>query len=449
MRTARTRGRRSVAVTTIFIAAWWAGVGWMARQPAPWAVTLTSPAFALGLLWLYLGVWQWALARAHDRRRVWLRAITLTAVSLLGVGILEAPAAAGWIDYAAIRGALTGEWGGPADDFVEDPALTFRRPPLSHWSGWPRSSMAQVFNLPIRSTYRQTFSTDARGFRNRVAVDHADIALIGDSYVEGAYVSDEETAAVRLQDQTHVPVVNLGVSGYGTLQEEIVFTRYALPLTPRMVVWFFFEGNDLDDDEALEDMMAYRRGVRAPHVAEPWSSVMRRFVDRSLTWNAFRELRRISEPAVPNAIDSVGWFHDASGRERPLMFYDFYSTRSFGDYERARFEIAKAAFLRAAAVARARGIHLVLSYVPIKFRVYGDLCRYPSGSRCPLWRPWDLERAFAAFCRENGIDYLPLTGAMREAAGRGEVLYAPEDSHWSADGHRFVARLIEQRWHSY
>jgi len=441
------RGSRLTAgLWTIFILFWWVATAFIARLPSVWAVTITSPAFALGLLWIYIGVWNVALVRAQNPRIVWMRAITVTIVSVLGLVLLEAPAAGGWLDYAAVRGALTGAWHGPADDFVDDPVLSFRRPPLSHWSGFPQSAMAQVFNLPIHSAYRQTFSTDARGFRNPAALDRADIAIIGDSYVEGAYVSDEETVAVRLGELTHAKVANLGVSGYGTLQEEIIFDRYALPLHPRMVVWFFFEGNDLDDDQSFEDMMLYEDGVRKPRVAEPWNATFRRLRARSLTWNAFEELRQISDPLVPNAIDSAGWFRDATGNERELLFFDFYATRQLGPFERARLEKAEAAFLRVAARCRERGIRLVVGYVPIKFRVYGSLCSYPAGSRCPQWHPWDLESLFAAFCRENGIEYMPLTEPMRQAASAGAVLYAPEDSHWSSDGHRFVAGLIQERW---
>jgi len=429
----------------MFITVWWLAVAWIARRPTPWAVRLTNPAFALAALWTYIGAWHLAIMRARDPRRMRLRAFTLTIASLLGLALLEAPAFGGWIDYANVRGALTGAWEGPAEDFVDDPVLSFRRPPLSHWAGWPQSNMAQIFNLPIRSAYRQTFSTDARGFRNAQTVDSADIALIGDSYVEGAYVSDDETVAVRLQALTGRPVVNLGVSGYGTLQEELVFEQFALPLHPRLIVWFFFEGNDLDDDQSFEDTLAYQRGVRSPVTKEPWATEWRRARDRSLSWNAFMELRKVSEPLVPNAIDTVGWFRDGLGRQQPFVFFDFYATRTLGSFERARFEKTKATFLRAAAIARERGIRLVLSYVPIKFRVYGDLCAYPQGSRCPSWHPWELERLFADFCRENGIEYLPLTAPMRAAASTGAVLYAAEDSHWSVAGHRFVAELVQQR----
>src|SRR5207244_1797956 len=159
--------------------------------------------------------------------------------------------------------------------------------------GYPRSDMAQKFNLPIRSTYLQTFSTDARGFRNAADLDRAELALVGDSYVEGAYVSDNETAAVRLGALTGHTVVNLGVSGYGTT--------------------------------------------------------------------------------------------------RRLYFYGFDATREIGEYERDRFEVTKATFVRINALCRARGVRLIVFYIPMKFRVYGSFCRFPAGSPCPAWHPWDLE----------------------------------------------------------
>jgi hypothetical protein len=35
---------------------------------------------------------------------------------------------------------------------------------------------------------------------------------------------------------------------------------------------------------------------------------------------------------------------------------------------------------------------------------------------------------------------------MRAAAPEGRLLYAPEDSHWNAAGHRFVAEQVREAW---
>ena len=420
----------------------WVAAAWLGRQQAPWAIRWTTPAFAAALVGTYVAGWGIAYGRSRTRRRTVFRAMAFTVSALAGLVVLEAPAVVGTIDYSRIRGALTGRWNGPEDDFVLDHELSFRRPPHARWSGWPRSNMAQVFNLPLRSTYRQTFSTDGRGFRNPTDLNHADVALVGDSYVEGAYVSDEETAAVRLHEVTGQAVVNLGVSGYGTLQELKILEKYAVPLGPHLVAWFFFEGNDFDDDQQYENAMAYERGVPAPPAIESRALKWREFVNRSLTVNAFMQLREVLDPIVPNAVDSIGWFRDRDGNSHRFYFYDFYATRELGDYERERFEATKAALRKGSEICRAHGVRLVVFYVPIKFRVYGDLCTFPPGSPCARWHPWDLETQFATFCREAGLEFVSVTDAMRRAAIAGEVVYAPEDSHWSAAGHRLVARLI-------
>ena len=431
----------------LLVAPWWAATAWLARQAAPWAIELTSPAFAAGLVWTYFGAWCAAALRSRDKDRVVFRALAVTGSLGLCLVLLEVPAAAGWIDYARVRAALIGNWDGPAEDFVNDHDYSFRRPPNARWAGRPRSGMAQYFNLPIYSPYRQTFTTDSQGFRNLADLKHADVAFVGDSYVEGAYVSDEETAAVRLHDITGLTVANLGVSGYGSLQELKVLEQYAVPLKPRLVAWFFFEGNDLDDDENFEDAMAYERGVPAPS-APPRAMRWRAFLDRSFTVNTFLQLRAMGDRLVPNAIDSFGWFRDQAGRSRRLYFFDFYATRTFGSYEQERFEVTKAAFRKGAALCRAQGIQLVVFYVPIKFRVYGDVCTFPAGSPCVKWHPWNLEERFAAFSRDAGIDFVSLTGPLKRAAAAGEVVYAPEDSHWSAAGHELAARQVASAWAS-
>ncbi|MEO8256767.1 MAG: hypothetical protein ABI868_05400 [Acidobacteriota bacterium] len=435
--------RLAVLGWLVAVLAWWGGTAWLARQPAPLAIRLTNPAFAAGLLWTVV-VAAWLIVRgARNRRLMLFRAAAAALAGFACLLVFEAAAAAGLIDFHTIRTLLAGDIDERSIAFRNDHELSFRRPAHAHTSGRPRSNMAEMFNLPIRSPYVQTFSTDGRGFRNAVDLTSADVALIGDSYIEGAYVSDEETAAVRLQERLGRPVVNLGVSGYGSLQEAKVLEKYAVPLHPKLVAWFFFEGNDFDDDQAFENSMAYERGVPPPvdapaAPAQKW----RGFVDRSFTNNAFMQLRNWLDFLIPNGIDSFGWFHDRDGALHRMYFYDFYATRTLEEYEVQRFEATKAAFRRGAEICRQHGIRLVAVYIPIKFRVYGNLCTYPSGSPCVRWKPWPLEARFAAFTRAAGIEFLSLTAPMHRAGASGHVVYAPEDSHWSAEGHRLVAGEI-------
>jgi hypothetical protein len=268
--------------TTIAVggaALWWIATAAAARLARPGLAGATDMAFMLGLLWTYVAAAGVVMARARTPQIAVFRVAAMTLALLVGLLALEAAAAASLIDYQRVREALTGSQG-PEVPFIDDKDLLFRRAPDARWTGRPRTDMAAYFNLPFRSPRPLTFSTDHRGFRNAETLERADIALLGDSYVEGITVSDTETAAAQLHSLTGAPVVDLGVSGFGTLQELTVLRQIAVPMHPKLVAWFFFEGNDLDDDENFEDAMAFvappAGKAAAPPLAQRWRSFTRR-----------------------------------------------------------------------------------------------------------------------------------------------------------------------------
>ena len=439
---------RGVACLVLLDGLYWAATAWLARDIRPWAIRLTDGAIGLGLVLTYATAW-WAVAlwRGSGRATA-VRAIATTLVGVETLVLVELPALGHRLDYSEVLSAALGEWKGPATDFVTDPELVYRRPPHVRWRGRPRSDMARVWNLPVRAPRPQVFTTDARGFRNRRELTRADVALVGDSFVEGAYVSDDETSAVALESSIQAVVANLGQSGYGTLQELKVIEKVALDLHPRTLVWFFFEGNDLYDDAAYEDALAYYRAHGTLASPPSWTPDLHRFAAASFSVNAFHLFRRLADPIFPNEVASIGWFQAAGGESRSLYFYADAALR-WDAYEGARFEKTKAAFLRGRDEAAGRGIRLLVVFIPTKFRVYGDYCGFPPGSPCLSWHPWRLPEALADFCRHEGIDLLDLTEPMRGAAAAGRLLYAAEDSHWSAEGHRFVAGLLADDWRAH
>lgn len=419
----------------------WAVAAWLGRTSRPWSGTLTDVAFATALMLTYAATFALSALWTRSRRLVTLRAAATTLTVLAMVLLAELPALFGRVDYGRLFRVASGEWTGPATSFINDPVLAWSRPAHHSWSGRPRSDMAVAFNLPVRASYQLSFTTDARGFRNRSDRGQADVVFLGDSYVEGAYVSDDETAAEQLERLSGWSVQNLGRSGYGTLQELEVLRLHALRLRPRAVAWFFYEGNDLYDDETYENALGYLREHGSYAGALRLGMDMRHFPEASLSVNAFHSLRRAFDPLVPVSAPRFGLFRRPGAAGVKLYFYKDGALR-FGEFEVQRFAKAQDAFRRGAALLREKGVALQLVFVPSKFRVYGSRCDFPEGSPCVSWRLWDLEARFERFCSSQGLPLLNLTASMRDAAATGQVLYAPEDSHWNAAGHRFVAGLL-------
>ncbi len=403
----------------------------------------TELCFGTGLALTYVALW--AIVTIWSRvqpRQALLRALAATLTLVVLLVLLELPVIFGVVSYASILEAT-----GITDAFVSDADLSFRRPAGQHWTGQIRGDVISAWNLPSRHPRQISFTTDARGFRNRLTRERADVVLIGDSYVEGWYVSDHETSAAVLEQRLDRPVSNLGVSGFGTLQQLVVLRRYALPQRPKLVVWFFFEGNDLYDDQEFENMLVYLEDHDIGGLgAEPSSGVDWPLLRHaSFVANTYGLLRRTAHPLIHKALPAHGWYRDQDGVPRRLFYYN-YAALPFTDYEQERFKTTKAAFREGRELARAHGVAVVLVFVPMKFRVYGEWCSFAPNSPCQHWRPWDLPTRFASFCAEESFECVDLSVAMGGAAATGRLFYAPEDSHWNPAGHAFVADQVLSVW---
>jgi len=71
--------------------------------------------------------------------------------------------------------------------------------------------------------------------------------LIGDSFVQGSCVQPGEDFASQIRFFTKQSALNLGMSGNGPLIELATLKEYAAEKNPKIVLWFYFERNDLED----------------------------------------------------------------------------------------------------------------------------------------------------------------------------------------------------------
>src|SRR5262245_38664455 len=177
------------------LALMWAGVSMLARRTGRPAAFVMAVLTALVLT--YLLTWAWAIAISRARRRTFFRGLRTTLTLLIILVCLEAPAALNLVHW----GMLFQRWVGEEDHFttafVSDPELAFRRRPHDHWSGQPRRDIEASDRPPSQREPIQ-FTTDHWGYRNVTDLEHADVVLIGDSFIEGYHVSDEQTAARAL-----------------------------------------------------------------------------------------------------------------------------------------------------------------------------------------------------------------------------------------------------------
>ena len=93
------------------------------------------------------------------------------------------------------------------------------------------------------------YASDEHGFHNPQGVWSAapmDIVAVGDSYTQGHCVASD-TNFVALIRQRYPRTLNLGINGQGPLMTLATLRDYGPSLQPKVVLWFFFEGNDMTD----------------------------------------------------------------------------------------------------------------------------------------------------------------------------------------------------------
>ena len=103
-----------------------------------------------------------------------------------------------------------------------------------------------------------TYRSDEHGFNNppgQWQADRVDLAAVGDSYLLGYGVEPERNMAGILR--RNGSTLSLAMAGNGPLVELASIREYLPAFTPRHVLWFYYEGNDLLNlrEEAAESLL--------------------------------------------------------------------------------------------------------------------------------------------------------------------------------------------------
>jgi hypothetical protein len=114
---------------------------------------------------------------------------------------------------------------------------------------WPIGSQSGLHQTACYSS--EDIQINSHGMRDRersLAGTAPRIALIGDSFLQGLQVADEQTVSRRLESRLGVEVLNFGVSSVGTAVELLAFEKRVLPFGPDATILLFFPGNDPADN---------------------------------------------------------------------------------------------------------------------------------------------------------------------------------------------------------
>lgn len=329
--------------------------------------------------------------------------------------------------------------------------------------GWRKRPGAHV--TYHRREYTTEVSINAHGLRGPDRAYQAPpgtfrVLALGDSFVEGYSVSQDETVTARLErlltgPRCRVQVLNGGTAAYSTDQEYLFYREEGSRYSPQVVLLFLYYNDILANTikmfwGASKPLLVDEGGVLvvsnypvpAPH-KHPTVDRAREPIHGSALWNWTKDRLATGAPRLFNRLARLGLWDPIGGEEVEVQM------RVYKRRRRREIEAAWNAtdrILRALErEAAARHARLALVYVPSRMEVSDrdwELTKLSYG----LNGRWDrglVARRVAQMARSEGVPLLDLTPALR-ASDRGILgePYYVHDGHWNRLGHQVAARAV-------
>lgn len=336
--------------------------------------------------------------------------------------------------------------------------------------------------------FRIVVRTNSQGYRD---VNHAlekppgvfRVVLLGDSYMQAAQVEWENAFSYLLEQALSdrgVEVVNLGMGGYGTVQQWIQLEAEGLKYHPDLVLLAIYPENDFHNNsltlsrvmwgkdsfrffgrpyamaaekenelDFIKPDVSLLEALRDERAAASEKAKRLRWVDaltESVTGETFKRIRRSLRQKVrtpgedPNIHLGVylSNFDPSLNPNSPFSSQDY--TAAWND---AR-EVTRRIIHAFGVLSNEEELPLAVFTVPSKLQVEPEV-----GERVTRAYPafhLDLERPqndLAEWTRTADLPFLDLVPIFREAHHNGRRLnFALSDSHWNAEGHRLAAESV-------
>lgn len=339
-------------------------------------------------------------------------------------------------------------------------------------------------DIPLRLT------TDANGFRNPPApqnkniLPHYDMVAVGDSFVAGSNISDDQTWSALLAKATNQTIYNLGVGGSGPPTYLSNYIYFGLNLKPRVALFMIYEGNDFKEDVVLVDTpSASSESDTTKKSSEP--SLSQRMGDhfsqafesspvtkglKRLSQDLFEKLG--STRPVPRYQEKLGFMPIAITHDNVTQHYSFdpkrvvYLNYSKDEFTNSPEWKATAKILEhIIALSLEHNIKPVFIYAPstphvvmplVKDKIPAEQLHYfisRKQKRLPpadelkqqIYDNLDTEQnVVLELCRAQNIDCVALTDALQRETANGVQTYFTYDQHWTPNGQRIAAETIEK-----
>ena len=289
------------------------------------------------------------------------------------------------------------------------------------------------------------------------------VALLGDSFVFAASIDYENTFAGLMnryfkEKKQPVEVIDMGVDGYGTIEELLVYEHEARKLKPDLVVLCFYVGNDLHNNYPPREHFPGYELENGELVAVPFEvRAFRRNVVRDFLRHHVRIYSYLPD-LWRGFVTNLELKFSKKKKEKRLAEnqaqYEWHPPKDYGRENLVGEGLSKSWQVTIKLIEKlnqevtADGGQLAIVVFPIITQVYDkywDMLRAMHKTEDTAgWDRYKPQKILEKIARENNIVYIPIVEQMAAEAKKTEVdFYIPENPHFNEKAYAYISSLME------
>jgi hypothetical protein len=258
------------------------------------------------------------------------------------------------------------------------------------------------------------------------------ILVLGDSFVFGLGVNDNETFSVKLEEMFNLAgfktdVINMGVNGFGTDQEFLFLRDEGFKYSPDIVVCFLFVGNDIRENSKDSQYGKFKpyftldnNKLRLNNYPVPISESD---IKESVISSGPRG--RVWLPFGKNFLQKHSYAYIFFRLRYNYLLFKLGVRKSNENNAPVSCEVTKAILLEMKWLCQSNKSRFIVAIIPTKEQLLGV-------------ESTGFQEEFRVFAQKKNLEYIDLLDFLKDKRDLNFVI----DSHWNKKGHEYIARIL-------
>lgn len=313
--------------------------------------------------------------------------------------------------------------------------------------GWEFIPDKEV-QIVYKGGINHTIKINKEGFRDspfKEKKGSAKILLLGDSFASNISVKDDEVFTQIMEEQlSDTSVYNLGVNGYGQVQEYIALKNWFSKIQPNFIVVLIYLRNDFTDNRGKYPWLYPRPtaifDTDAPIQINP-PSIADYIEKKKLPFYYKSHLFLFVKSRLASIQAKFSKENDSS--YTPPEVYTCSTT--FSDETKEMYEIMEKLMLEMNHYGKNNNTPVVFALAPSMFQVedalWREVTQYDTSISLQNNFP---NKTLLSFGKENNLEMIDLMPPLQQATRNGRKMYNREEQHWTVQGNKVVADVLSE-----